>query len=143
MDKIERSNFSRKLKELREAKGYTQQDIADLLAKFDIEITSTGVSYWEKNREPKYDVLLALGKIFNVSTDELLGNLDITNDESLRLNRIKKEIAINNIKKNIEMNLDIFQEFTNLIKNEFDELNKLGAEKDVKQYREMLLSYIN
>jgi transcriptional regulator with XRE-family HTH domain len=143
MDKNEMNNFSKNLKVLREKKGYTQQDIADLLSKFDIRITATAVSYWEKNREPKYDVLLALGKIFDVSTDELLGNDFDSNNEISKMNRIRNQIAINNIKKNIEKNLDVFEEFTNLIKAEFEELNRLGAEEEVLEYRNMLLNYIN
>lgn len=63
--------FSEKLQKLRKEKGYSQEQLADLL-----EVSRQSVSKWESGTTyPEMDKLLMLCKIFNVTLD------DLTNDE--------------------------------------------------------------
>ena len=61
--------LSNKLYELRMSFGWTQVQLAKKLG-----ITKQTVSNWENdNIQPSIDMLVKLAKIFNVSTDYLLG----------------------------------------------------------------------
>ena len=63
--------FCEKLQKFRKEKGYSQEQLADLL-----DVSRQSVSKWESGTTyPEMDKLLSLCKIFNVSLDEL------TNDE--------------------------------------------------------------
>ena len=62
-----------RLKALREKKGLTQRELADLL-----KVTPKAVSFYELGeREPSFSALTYLADFFNVSTDYLLGQTDI------------------------------------------------------------------
>ena len=62
-------DFGKKLKKMRLESGYTQQQLATKLG-----ITKSVVSYYElQERYPSPEVLIRLARIFNVSTDYLLG----------------------------------------------------------------------
>lgn len=62
-------NIGMNIKRLRLAKGWTQEQLADLLT-----ISTAAVSKWEaKNTYPDITMLLPLAQIFGVSVDELLG----------------------------------------------------------------------
>lgn len=58
-----------KLKELREAKGYTQEEIAEKIG----VARTTYIRYEQGVRECSYETLIKLSYIFNVSIDYLLG----------------------------------------------------------------------
>ena len=61
--------LSKKITELRLSFGWTQVQLAQKLG-----ITKQTVSNWENdNIQPSIDMLVKLSKIFNVSTDYLLG----------------------------------------------------------------------
>ena len=61
-----------RLKELREAKGFTQKQLAELL-----NINSVTYLHYEKEqREPPLALLADLAKFYDVSTDYLLGLTD-------------------------------------------------------------------
>lgn len=65
--------FSEKLQKFRKEKGYSQEQLADLL-----EVSRQSVSKWESGTTyPEMDKLLMLCKIFNVTLDDLT-NDDIT-----------------------------------------------------------------
>ncbi len=65
--------FSERLKTLREEKGFTQQQLADVL-----HISIATVSHYEKgSREPSIGTLVQIADIFNVSVDYLVGSTDI------------------------------------------------------------------
>lgn len=72
--------YGKRLKKLRESRGITHQELADLL----------GVSYaqiyrYEANKtDPSTDVLVKLGQLFGVSVEYLLG---MTDDESRHLSQ--------------------------------------------------------
>lgn len=62
-------SFSENLKKLREKAGYAQaKDFAKAL-----EIKYTTYIAYEQGREPKYELLIKMSNILNVTTDELLG----------------------------------------------------------------------
>lgn len=77
---IQMVDFSEKLKILRSTKGLTQQQLAVRL-----NITKSMISAYETNmRLPSLDILMRLSKIFNVTSDYLLGidkkrTIDVSN----------------------------------------------------------------
>ena len=61
--------FSEKLKVLRTAKKMSQKDLADKVG-----VAKSVVSFYESgDRFPSYDVLIKISRIFNGTTDYLLG----------------------------------------------------------------------
>ena len=61
--------FPERLKELRMDKNLTRQELAELMF-----INVRTISYWELGqRECNFEQLIKLSKIFNVTTDYLLG----------------------------------------------------------------------
>lgn len=57
------------IKEQRENKGWSQAELAEKLG-----ITQDSISLWEKNRRiPNTPYIISLAKLFNISTDYLLG----------------------------------------------------------------------
>lgn len=68
---VRKMKFNEKLQSLRKEKGFSQEQLADLL-----EVSRQSVSKWESGQTyPEMDKLLSLCKIFNITLDEL------TNDE--------------------------------------------------------------
>ena len=62
-------DFGLRLKELREAKGWTQQELGDLL-----NINKSTVSSYENNyAQPSFEIMKQLAVLFRVSTDYLFG----------------------------------------------------------------------
>lgn len=62
-------NFSEKIKSLRQQNHLTQAALAQKLS-----VTKSVVSAYENDlRRPSYEVLVQLARIFNVTTDYLLG----------------------------------------------------------------------
>lgn len=72
-------DFSEVLKELREANCITQEQLA---RQIDVS-RSTIAGYESKNREPDFDKLLALSRLFHVSVDYLL-----TGQQNLEFSRL-------------------------------------------------------
>jgi transcriptional regulator with XRE-family HTH domain len=68
-------SFGDKLRELREKKGVTQQDLADFLGVG----RPTIAGYETKNKQPDYDKLVKIADYFNVPIDYLLGRIDRPN----------------------------------------------------------------
>ena len=64
MDKM----FCKNLKEIRKTCGLTQKDVA-----LKLQVVESCYANWEQGRtEPNIDMLRKLGKLFNVSIDELI-----------------------------------------------------------------------
>ncbi len=61
-------NFSENLRKYRERAGYSSKELADIIK---IKYT-TYLNYENAGSEPKYDVLIKIADILNVSLDELL-----------------------------------------------------------------------
>lgn len=67
-----KSNFPQKLKEERKKRGYTQEEMAKLLA-----IGQSAYAKWENGRtEPTLENVVKLAKLFKTTTDFLLGVTD-------------------------------------------------------------------
>ncbi len=65
-------NFGERLRILREESNFTEEQLAEKLG-----IVKQTISKYEKNqREPKYETLLKIAEIFNVSIDYLFGRTD-------------------------------------------------------------------
>ncbi len=65
--------FSSRLQKIRIERGFSRQEVADIL-----EITSRAYQYYEEGkREPNYDKLVTLAKHLKVSSDYLLGLSDV------------------------------------------------------------------
>lgn len=78
----------KRLKALRENAGFTQKELADL-----IRLTPKAVSFYELGeREPTGEVLISLSKIFNVTTDYLLGN-DSSTSKYVKIPVLGKVVA--------------------------------------------------
>ena len=61
-------DFSKKLYNLRKTNGYSQEELGDK-----INVTRQTISNWESGLStPDMDSILALAKLFNITTDELL-----------------------------------------------------------------------
>lgn len=64
--------LGQRIKELREERGITQQELAKIIG-----CSDGAISLWEKDiNEPKATYIVALADYFNVSTDYLLGRKD-------------------------------------------------------------------
>jgi len=62
-------HFANMIKELREEKGLTQRQLAEIIG-----LTSNAVYEWEKRgKQPNFETLCKLADFFNVSIDYLLG----------------------------------------------------------------------
>ena len=77
-----------KIKQLREQMGYTQAELARKL-----KLTRSSINGWEMGLTvPSTPMVVELAKIFNVSTDYLLG---LDDGASLRVEGLsKKEVAV-------------------------------------------------
>ncbi|HCM84660.1 MULTISPECIES: helix-turn-helix domain-containing protein [Enterococcus] len=65
--------FNEKLKQLRQNREWTQEELADKLF-----ISRTAVSKWESGRGfPSIESLKAISKVFDISIDELLSNREL------------------------------------------------------------------
>ena len=72
--------FPERLKELRQKKGLTQQEIADLL-----HVNRVTYTNWEKGkREPNFKNLFLLAEYLETTTDYLLGKSDINKKRNYR-----------------------------------------------------------
>ena len=68
-----KEEFSKRLIQLREQKGFTQQQLAD-----SIGITRQSLSLYEKaERTINFELLAKIADFFNVSTDYLMGRTDV------------------------------------------------------------------
>ena len=83
--------FSTRIKELREKRGLSMDQLARQLG-----ITKSRINMWENNGTvPRMNILIELAKLFNVSTDYLLGNDDERNisTENHRLSTLQRNLG--------------------------------------------------
>ena len=100
--------FPERLKQLRQKKRLTQQEIADL-----VHVNRVTYTNWEKGkREPNFENLIKLADTLNTTTDFLLGktNIDFGNDS--KVYEEYKELLSQNKKEEIKENYDHSFEFT-------------------------------
>jgi transcriptional regulator with XRE-family HTH domain len=86
-------DFGNRLKMLRLQKNFTQAQVAQKLG-----VTKSVISAYETGlRMPSYDILIALAKLFKVSTDFLLGveskqSLDLSGLSDAEIDAVKQLI---------------------------------------------------
>lgn len=80
--------LAEKIKQLREQLGYTQSELARKL-----KLTRSSINGWEMGLSvPSTAVVVELAKVFNVSTDYLLG---LDNNASINITGLsEKEVAV-------------------------------------------------
>lgn len=90
--------FAKRLKNLREIKGYNQERLAKVLG-----LSSSTIGMYEQSRrQPDHDTLVKIAEFFDVSIDYLLGRTEIKNITTPYNSETEKEL-FNIIKKlNIE-----------------------------------------
>lgn len=89
------------LKKLREELNMTQKELADR-----VQVTPKAISFYELNqREPSNELLVEFSKIFNVSTDYLLGNHINNLNFSNRLKALRKEKNLSQEEMAIKLNI--------------------------------------
>ena len=79
--------FSIKLKELREERKLTQNQLSEILQTSKQSIWN----YETSHREPNIDMIIDIAKFFNVSVDYLLGNSEYKNSTQKSLNELLSE----------------------------------------------------
>lgn len=90
--------FNEKLIELRRKEGLSQEELG-----YKLNVTRQTVSKWELGQTtPEMDKLIELGKIFNVSVDNLINNSEISKDETTQ---IEDEPIINTENSKKEKNI--------------------------------------
>ena len=69
------SDFHNRLRELKERSHLTLKEMSE-----DLNISTSNLSYYMKDREPSYDTLIEIADYFDVTTDWLLGVSDARNE---------------------------------------------------------------
>lgn len=83
--------FKKRVKELREKRNMSMEQLAK-----ELNVTKSRVNMWENNGTiPRNDVLLQLAKFFEVSTDYLLGNDDVSelSKSNSRLSTLQRNLG--------------------------------------------------
>jgi transcriptional regulator with XRE-family HTH domain len=86
--KMETMNFGLKLKNLRENKNMTQEELGELL-----KVSKASISKYENNtHEPNISTMNFIADFFNVTTDYLLGRTDDPNTVLLESDKLPPEL---------------------------------------------------
>jgi len=86
-------NWNEVLRALREDKDFTQKEMAQIL-----NTTQRTISNWENGRnQPPYEILIKYAKIFEVSTDYILG---LSKEPKKKL-KARKNVNINQGSNNV------------------------------------------
>lgn len=96
------TSFSKRLKELREEKGWSQDELANQLGVQ--RPTVAGYESKSKNRIPRDKTLMKIAELFNTSTDYLLGRTNnrgynSTNEKETLPHQITEKIIGDLVKK--------------------------------------------
>lgn len=87
---MEKSEFSTRIKNLRNNKGLSMSELANRLG-----VSKSRINMWENgNSIPNQDILILISKEFNVSIDYLLGNeqMEGKEPESQRLRYLQRNL---------------------------------------------------
>ena len=116
--------FSEKLMSLRKTKGMSQEDLA-----IKLNITRQTVSKWELDQTvPDMNKLIELSKIFEISLDELINDIEIANSGSTY-----KESAVEKNNKKISIRIFIVGLIISVILCGIGFLEQSNAKKENKE----------
>ncbi|MCX7884096.1 MAG: helix-turn-helix transcriptional regulator, partial [Caloramator sp.] len=108
-------------------KGITQLELANILG-----ITPQNISYYEKGREPNYEILSKLADYFGVTTDYLIGKSDFRTWEEER-NAVNYGSLLKKAENNTELKIMILDSI-----NQFLELlDLLFYTKNIEENKEL------
>jgi|SRR5690625_2543018 len=123
--------FRERLRALREQNNFEQKDMGKKL-----NITASAYGFYEQGRnEPSLQTLVEIAKIFDVSTDYLLGlsntekipvnyslakNIVLSKDELEIIRRMKDNSFLAEISSDPEKNVERLIRYWEFIKNEFE-----------------------
>lgn len=85
------SKFNERFKELKEEHGLSAKELSTIL-----DIAPSTLSYYQKDREPNYDMLIKIADYFNVTTDWLIGRTDAKN--------VSQESIYEQVENDLELN---------------------------------------
>ena len=89
--------FMTKIRQLRKEKNLTMEQLA-----IEIGVTKSRVNMWENNGTvPRQDALIRISEYFQVSTDDLLGNVQVYGEDIVMhtLQRNLKKLSTAQLKK--------------------------------------------
>lgn len=104
------SMFSARLEQVRKRAGWTKTYVASRLG---LPLT-TYANYEYGNREPDIDTIRAISKLFNTTTDYLLGRTDISSDSTNSTNADLDDILYYNGKEIPEKYKKIIKELMDM-----------------------------
>ena len=88
-------DFKERIYQARKAKGFSQEDLAEKLG-----VTRQSISLWENNQtQPSIDNIIAIAKVFGLSTDDLLLSATEEQEENIEEN-LNDSITKNEKSKN-------------------------------------------
>ncbi|MGI6174639.1 MAG: helix-turn-helix domain-containing protein [Christensenellales bacterium] len=86
-------NIGERIQQLRKASGLSQEQLAEMIG-----VSRQAISKWETDQSsPELEKVLALSKVFSISTDELLGK-DVVNRVGISTPQLY-EVVARNMKK--------------------------------------------
>ena len=102
-----REQIGEQITALREARGLSQKDLSDELAKIGLTVRRETVTQWENGtRDLKTEYLAKLSQFFNVSADWLLGLTDApertpaaVDELGLSMNAVDRLLSLHNVSK--------------------------------------------
>lgn len=116
-----------KMREFREARNKTQEDIAQLL-----NTTSQTISRYEKgDRKPGNDILFELAKYYKVSINEFYPEIDVKFGSEL-----EKDLQAVSLQLNLPINVtkNIFLDLTKQNKNQVKNLTRENIKIDIENW---------
>ena len=100
--------FARRLNLLREQKGYSQQDLANLIG-----ISKSSINMFERaEREPSLEVMEAIADIFNVDIDYLYGKQEVERKVAINIGNSDRMTLGQIVKRFRETNKITMEEFS-------------------------------
>lgn len=120
--------FAKRFKELREKRGWTQEDIAKRL-----KISrNTVAGYESKGKIPREDTLIAIANLFDTTTDYLLGRTDDPNPQPSADDKIQS--ALRKINEAIDPSLD--SKYIDVFLNTLEKIFYMAKQPDFPKEQE-------
>ncbi|HEY5563899.1 MAG TPA: helix-turn-helix transcriptional regulator [Clostridiaceae bacterium] len=127
-----REVFTQRLKRLRMDKDLTLEELAKILkTKYDIGVTYGSLGNYERNtRMPSLFILSKIAEFFDVTTDYLLGKVDIKNAKIMQTTIFDKYNKQQNVKLVVNKDSELANMSINEIRELVIKLRSLGIDFD-------------